>query len=114
MPFGDGSGPRGMGPRSGRGLGFCAGFGAPGYANPGPGYGRGFGGGRGFGRGRGFGFKAGWRASQPAAYAQSVPYREPLELSREEKLKILKAEKDDIALELKAVEEEIKDLQRKK
>ena len=39
-----------MGPLTGRGLGFCAGFGMPGYANPG--YGAGFG--RGFGRGRGF------------------------------------------------------------
>ena len=42
---------------TGRGAGFCAGTGVPGYANPGPGsgFGMGFGGGRGFaggGRGR--------------------------------------------------------------
>ncbi len=31
MPRGDGTGPMGMGPMSGRGMGFCAGFGRPGY-----------------------------------------------------------------------------------
>jgi len=65
MPFGDGTGPMGLGPMTGRGAGFCAGFGTPGFANPMPGcpypygyahlapvwprWGRGFG--RGFGRG---------------------------------------------------------------
>ena len=34
MPFGDGTGPRGMGPMSGRGAGYCAGFGQPGFTNP--------------------------------------------------------------------------------
>lgn len=37
MPGGDGRGPRGFGPRTGRGAGFCAGFAGPGYANPFPG-----------------------------------------------------------------------------
>lgn len=62
MPAGDRTGPRGLGPRTGRGLGYCSGFGAPGFMYPGPGlgYGGGFGFGRGFGRGmgRGRGF---WR-----------------------------------------------------
>ncbi|NLM38270.1 MAG: DUF5320 domain-containing protein [Firmicutes bacterium] len=49
MPRGDGSGPRGMGPMAGRGAGFCAGFAAPGYANP-VNYGCGFGRGHGFRR----------------------------------------------------------------
>jgi hypothetical protein len=71
MPFGDGTGPRGLGAMTGRVAGFCAGFGRPGFANPIPGrwfgggygapvsagFGLGFGGG--FGRGRGFG--RGWR-----------------------------------------------------
>ena len=52
MPAGDGTGPRGMGPMTGRGAGYCAGYSAPGYANPMPG--RGFGMGRGGGRGRGW------------------------------------------------------------
>jgi hypothetical protein len=55
MPRGDHTGPIGMGPRSGRAAGFCAGFGMPGYANPAPGRGFGMGHGMGFGRGRGIG-----------------------------------------------------------
>ena len=62
MPRGDGTGPAGMGPMTGRAMGFCAGYGVGGYANPaapggfgfGRGMGRGFRGG-GFGRGRGWG-----------------------------------------------------------
>lgn len=46
MPRGDGTGPRGLGPMTGRGAGFCTGYRAPGYMN--------FGGrSLGFGRGRG-------------------------------------------------------------
>lgn len=33
MPFGDRTGPAGLGPRTGRGAGFCAGFGIPGFLN---------------------------------------------------------------------------------
>jgi hypothetical protein len=51
MPGRDGTGPVGMGPMTGRGAGFCAGYPNPGYANAGGG--RGFWGwGRGRGRGR--------------------------------------------------------------
>jgi len=52
MPGGDRTGPMGMGPRTGRGAGFCAGLGVPGFMNRG--FGGGFGGGRG-GRGGGRG-----------------------------------------------------------
>jgi len=52
MPRGDGTGPMGMGPMTGRAAGYCAGFPVPGYMNPIPGrgfWGRGFrGGGRGW------------------------------------------------------------------
>lgn len=51
MPRGDGTGPMGMGPMTGRSAGYCASFAAPGYANP-VGFAGGFGGG--FGRGLGF------------------------------------------------------------
>ena len=34
MPFGDGTGPAGMGPMTGRTAGFCAGYPVPGYMNP--------------------------------------------------------------------------------
>jgi len=50
MPLGDKTGPRGLGPRTGRGLGRCL----PGEDSPvriGKGFGRGVGGGRGGGRG---------------------------------------------------------------
>ena len=86
MPFGDGTGPAGMGPMTGRAAGFCAGYPVPGYMNPvvragfygaampavGPygagayGYGMPYGGWgnpwlrRGFGFGRGFGRGRGW------------------------------------------------------
>jgi len=43
MPLGDGTGPAGMGPMTGRAAGYCAGYGVPGYMNPIPGrlgYGR--------------------------------------------------------------------------
>ncbi len=56
MPFGDGTGPAGQGPMTGRGLGRCAGNDAPGYGNRffGRGFGRGWGRGLGFGRGYGY------------------------------------------------------------
>lgn len=59
MPFGDGTGPWGYGPMSGRAAGYCAGYPLPGSMNPW--------GGRGFGwRGRG----RGWRH---CSYATGVP-----------------------------------------
>ncbi len=60
MPRGDGTGPAGMGPMTGRAAGYCAGYPMPGFTNPIPG--RGFGGGgRGFGGGgRGGGGGGGW------------------------------------------------------
>ncbi len=35
MPRGDGTGPNGMGPMSGRAAGYCAGFAQPGWTNAG-------------------------------------------------------------------------------
>ena len=54
MPRGDRTGPQGMGPRTGRGMGFCSGFDVPGFMNPRPGAGAGsLFGGLGLARGRG-------------------------------------------------------------
>jgi hypothetical protein len=36
MPFGDGTGPRGTGPMTGRGAGYCTGFAHPGFTNTAP------------------------------------------------------------------------------
>jgi hypothetical protein len=72
MPRGDRTGPRGMGPMTGRGAGFCAGYEMPGYTNPLPG--RGFG--MGFGRGRGAwgrGFGGGGRGWRNMFYATGQP-----------------------------------------
>ena len=51
MPGGDRTGPRGLGPMTGRAAGYCAGYPVPGYMNPAPGYGAY---GAGHGRGRGY------------------------------------------------------------
>lgn len=51
MPRGDGTGPMGMGPMSGRGAGLCAGYNMSGFAN------------RGCGMGLGLGRRAGFRAA---------------------------------------------------
>ncbi len=72
MPRGDRTGPAGMGPMSGRGAGYCAGFAAPGFVNGAPGRGMGMGRGRGFGRGSGFG--ANWRNGWTAAPYAAGPY----------------------------------------
>ena len=79
MPGGDGTGPAGMGPMTGRAAGYCAGYPTPGYANPIPGRGLGFGRGRGFGfgRGLGLGFRGGrgWGGYRGAPYAApAYPY----------------------------------------
>jgi len=73
MPFGDGTGPRGMGSMTGRGVGYCAGFRRPGFFTPAFGRGwfgfnRGFGLGVGRGRGRGIGrgIGRGWLSPYPS------------------------------------------------
>jgi len=64
MPRGDGTGPAGAGPMTGRQAGRCAGYEAPGVVTPGPGrglamvFGR-----RGGGRGRRHRFRAGGLAA---------------------------------------------------
>jgi len=76
MPRGDGTGPAGMGPMTGRSAGYCAGYPVPGFMNPvgGRGY---WGWGRGGGRGRGFGRGFGWARAgfgYPAWGSAVAPY----------------------------------------
>ncbi|MBN2052797.1 DUF5320 domain-containing protein [Candidatus Woesearchaeota archaeon] len=79
MPGYDGTGPRGEGSRTGRGMGYCRPTGGAGYAPRGAGRGsapygggrgRAFGGGRGagFGRGMGFGRGLGFGPNAPWPY----------------------------------------------
>lgn len=68
MPAGDGTGPMGQGPMTGRGAGYCSGFDAPGWANPMPG--RGFGV---YGRGGAWGGRGGGWRHRNVFYATGVP-----------------------------------------
>ena len=72
MPAGDRTGPNGMGPKSGRGAGYCSGYDRPGYTNPVRGR-IGFGLGRGGGRMRGRGF---WRRRGFDQYFDDYPPNE--------------------------------------
>jgi hypothetical protein len=93
MPGGDGTGPVGMGPMTGRAAGFCAGYGVPGYVNSEPGYGfRGRG-----GRGRRNWFSAAAPGWPGAPYAGPVYggtlYTVPAApaMPREQEIEMLKA-----------------------
>ncbi len=70
MPRGDGTGPMGMGPMTGRGAGYCTGFVSPEFTNRGVGSGRGLGGGRGF---RNMFYRTGMPGWTRNGYNQAVP-----------------------------------------
>ncbi len=116
MPVGDRTGPAGLGPMTGRGAGYCAGYGAPGYVNTGSyggfGRGRGFGrgGGRGFGRGFGFGARQGWGQD-------AVPYAAPLAgvgPTAEQELGALKQQSESLSGVLKNIQARIAELEKTK
>jgi hypothetical protein len=116
MPGGDRTGPMGMGPMTGRGAGYCAGFAVPGFVN------RVFGGGF-FGRGRGGG--RGWRnmfyatglpgwarvgmGAAGAALAAGV-FRG---MTQEQELDVLKQQADQAASVLESVRQRISELEGK-
>lgn len=101
MPRGDRTGPMGMGPMTGRGAGFCAGFNVPGFMNAVSGRG-GMGFGR--GRGRGFGMGMGWRYGWPFQYAL-VPNPQVDELSN------LRYQANYLDQALQAINKRISDLE---
>lgn len=69
MPGGDRTGPEGFGPRTGRAIGYCAGYSSPGFTKGVPR-------GRGFGRGRGRGFRSSfWERGR--GFWRSEYYPEP-------------------------------------
>lgn len=120
MPRGDGTGPDGLGPMTGRGAGYCAGYDAPGYMNPGVG-----GGGRGWGRGRGrhlYGWGYGARARRawfggrwaapyayppPPAAAGPAPYAP---VTRDDELAYLKDEAKGLEDALENIRKRITEL----
>lgn len=117
MPGGNRTGPAGMGPMTGRGAGFCAGFGVPGYANPVGGRGFFGRGGRGMGRGRGFGRGFGWAGTgygSPAwgGNAETYPAAQPL--TTEQELEGLKDQAEYLEGSLNQIKERIEALQAQK
>ncbi len=107
MPWGDGTGPLGLGPMTGRRAGYCAGFPVPGYMNPGPYWGRGFGRGRGWRRMYYATGLPGWARFGVYNYAPPVQpvYKDEKEFLKEQ-AKYLKEELDEIAKRLKELEKE--------
>ena len=104
MPAGNGTGPQGLGPRTGRGAGYCAGYSVPGYVNP-----------RGRGRGRGGGFGWGWRAGA-YPYVNDVPYYGsgypyPPEPTAKEEMGILKEQSELLKQQLEDIQDRINTLE---
>ena len=123
MPRGDGTGPLGLGPMTGRAAGFCAGYPVPGYMNPIPGRGY-FGWGCGwFGRGRGFRHwyyatgLPGWaRASlgYPAFGGWVNPFLYPYgaEITPKQEADILKKQAEALEKELEDIRSRIETLEK--
>jgi len=121
MPGGDRTGPRGMGPMTGRAAGYCAGLGVPGYASPMPGRGFGIGFGRGggvWGRGGGRGWRnmfyatgqPGWMrfGGYAAPYGYPASYQAP---SPEMEKQFLKGQVDDLQAEMDAIRKRLADIE---
>ena len=132
MPGGDGTGPAGMGPMTGRAAGYCAGYPVPGFANPLPGRGFGGGWGRGF-RGGGRGWRnmyyatglPGWArfGGQAPAWggvtpygASAYPYANPYagQPSREQELEALKGQAEYLEDSLDGIKKRIEELESQK
>ena len=125
MPRGDGTGPMGMGPMTGRAAGYCAGYPVPGFANPIPGRGFGMGYGRGGGRGwwgRGRGFGRGWGFLSGGAYfgtpyaypyAGGMPYAYPYApgMTSEQETDMLKSQAEALQSNLEDINKRISELE---
>ena len=115
MPRGDGTGPGGMGPMTGRAAGFCAGYAVPGYANPvygaGVGYGRGFGrGGGGWGR-RNMYYATGLTGWQRGAYPSPTYAPVTNVQTKEQEVDILKSQADYLSSSLEEVKKRLSELE---
>jgi len=115
MPGGDRTGPGGLGPRTGRGLGYCAGYDTPGYTK-GPGMGLGRGWGRGWGRGRGRGYGRGWGYGVPIYSPIVAPppaYTSYRPISSVDQLTMLKQEKEYLESEMNGVKTALDDISKR-
>ena len=109
MPYGDGNGPVGEGPLTGRRLGFCAENQQPGFRKT-PIYGRGLAHRRGLGRGNGRGHR-----NFPSVVSNSPdisPYKSTEE-NKEERVQYLKKRTRVLEDELKCLKDEVLSLDEK-
>ena len=111
MPGGNRTGPAGMGPMTGRGAGFCAGYNTPGYTHPVGGCGMGMGRGRGMGMGRGMGYGRGFAGAGNAG-AYPVPVAQAL--TPEQELEGLKGQAESIENSLDQIKARIEAIQSQK
>lgn len=116
MPAGDGRGPEGLGPMTGRAAGYCAGYSAPGFSNAGRGmgYGRFGGGGRGGGRGRrNRYYETGhpFRARGPQVRPGGGYYGYQQETSPDNEISFLKNQAEFMEKEMSAINERIRELE---
>jgi len=95
MPFGDRTGPMGLGPMTGRGAGFCAGFGRPGFTNPIP--------------GRRFGFGRGIPYGHPYAGSYGYPWGA---MPKEEELRMLEEQARAMESDLNAIGKRLEELRK--
>jgi len=109
MPRGNGTGPDGLGPMTGRRMGYCVGNDSPGFLQRVPGYGAGFlGGNARRGMGRGIGRRAMWNN-----IALSHPYNTPASyINKEQELQILKNQSEQIIGTLDSINSRIKELEK--
>ena len=98
MPRGDGTGPAGQGPMTGRRMGYCAGFSVPGFMN--------------FGFGRGFGRGSAWREGIMPIQQQLVPVQQiqPQVITEQQEKEMLEQELELIKQEMDEIQKRLKEL----
>ncbi len=92
MPAGNGTGPMGFGPMTGRAAGYCAGFGRPGFMTPGPGRGMGFGFRGGRGRRRRGVWGPPWAGPAQGGWAWGAPAAEVVGPTRQQEREMLQGQ----------------------
>ncbi|RKY39500.1 MAG: hypothetical protein DRP75_01960 [Candidatus Omnitrophota bacterium] len=116
MPGGNGTGPLGLGPMTGRAAGFCAGYAVPGYLNPIPNR-------RWFGRGRGWRhwyyatalpgwLRASYNLPSFAGWWNPASWWFPYEISPKQEAEILKNQAEFLKQQLKDVQSRVETLEK--
>ncbi len=116
MPYGDGTGPAGMGPMTGRAAGYCAGYAMPGNLNRFPGR-------AGFGRGGGRGWRNRYyatgipglgrgRMGGVAWGGEIAPYPYAPEFTPEKEAEMLRNQARVMQEEITSINERIKELEK--